>query len=141
MKKNILIVIAILFLFFTSKGVSASEDNYWADFCDIKELYCVDCGRAGTLSIYLHTLKCSRCNSLSLKSEYKKQCENVERFQPIKVGDWVKTTKDWNMTEKKIMGEVIYLKDVYASPNPIAVLKGGKEISTFWLEKTRTQRK
>lgn len=68
--------------------------------------------------------------------------EHAEEHNGIKVRDWAKTNSDYNNAKGKgnrIAGEVVgfeYKGEAY----PIAVFKGGKRVSVFWLEKMKTQR-
>lgn len=62
-----------------------------------------------------------------------------EEYNGIKVGDWVKTNSDYNNARgSRIAGKVVKFKYV-GEAYPVAILRGGKEVSVFWLEKMRTQ--
>ena len=141
--KIMAVLVLVLCLFVNVDAVNSDgwpKYNPWQGFCSPRELYCVDCGHEDTLTIRGHALECSDCGSMSLKSDYVQQCQEIEYYKPIKVGDWVKTTKKWNMgCNKRFAGKVMYLKK--GKPYAIATLRGGKRISTFWLEKMRTQKK
>lgn len=64
-----------------------------------------------------------------------------EEYNGIKIKDWAKTNSDYNSAKGKggrIAGEVVGF-EFKGEAYPVAVFKGGKRVSVFWLEKMRTQ--
>lgn len=75
---------------------------------------------------------------LVMNTKVKKEV-SPETYNGISLKMWVKTNVDHNCHFGRVAGKVVefrYLGEAY----PIAVLKGGKEVSVFWLVPMKTQR-
>ena len=92
-----------------------------------------------SLALLIALILSSAVNVTTLRVIRNTDSLNTEENQEIKVGMWVKTNSDFfNGFQKRIAGKVVGFRYV-GEPYPIAILKGGKEVSVFWLQKMKTQ--
>lgn len=75
---------------------------------------------------------------LAMDTKIKKEIF-METHNGISIKMWAKTNADHNRHFGRIAGKVVGFR-FRGEAYPIAVLKGGKEVSVFWLVPMKTQR-